>query len=545
MAAEVSRLARRGAPTSVGRYLLALSDRELRALLKLPTFGGAVIVAFFLDHAPERLRPHVDGLLRSRDAYKAGAIADLLLRKAPARYEAQVAAAFDLTNSARAFLIGQHLVEYDAATYGRMVLEAARKQLDHTTIPWVLQHYGVAVVDELVAYFRTRNRSAWVETSVLHACASAFGRAGIPVYLQAMRNNEEATRLTALGCLAAHDDGSQAALLTRELGLALQRCSGQTLATIIEYVIRWNPAAFEDALWKLTGNSSRPVRDAATRALGALGARIEPQAVALLGQKKAETRRVAVTLLARLGTPGARAALEARLDEEEQEEIRDAIFAGLQPAWAAEGNTLARVQVEERILRGAGKLRWPPASWLATPQLPPLYYADGDEVPAEGVRFLLSRQASTKAITPSLEVQPLYALLDRERSASFAAAIYRAFIAAGADAKDRWALTVAGMLGDDRLAAEITAQIHRWAESSRGKLAEWAVQALALMGTDGALMLVDALAMRYRVKMKNIGAAAVDAFADAARARGITPDELGERVVPWLHQVRALAGRPP
>ena len=93
---------------------------------------------------------------------------------------------------------------------------------------------------------------------------------------------------------------------------------------------------------------------------------------------------------------------------------------------------------------------------------------------------------------------------------------------------------MAGLLGDDRIVPILNQQIRQWADSSRGKMAEYAVEALALLGTDAALLTVDALAIRYRAKNKNVGRAAVEAFAAAAENLGITPDELGDRVVPWL-----------
>ena len=49
-----------------------------------------------------------------------------------------------------------------------------------------------------------------------------------------------------------------------------------------------------------------------------------------------------------------------------------------------------------------------------------------------------------------------------------------------------------------------------------------------------ALVMVDALALRYRSKQKNVGRAAVEAFNAAAASLGMTADELGDRVVPWL-----------
>ena len=55
-----------------------------------------------------------------------------------------------------------------------------------------------------------------------------------------------------------------------------------------------------------------------------------------------------------------------------------------------------------------------------------------------------------------------------------------------------------------------------------------------LLGSDVALCAVDTLSIRYRSKQKNIGKAASEAFAEAAQRLGVTVDELGDRVVPWL-----------
>ena len=47
-------------------------------------------------------------------------------------------------------------------------------------------------------------------------------------------------------------------------------------------------------------------------------------------------------------------------------------------------------------------------------------------------------------------------------------------------------------------------------------------------------MSLDAAAIRYRVKNKKIGAAAQETFAATAERLGLTVNELGDRVVPWL-----------
>ena len=125
-------------------------------------------------------------------------------------------------------------------------------------------------------------------------------------------------------------------------------------------------------------------------------------------------------------------------------------------------------------------------------------------------------------------------MIDRKTGGDLAIDILKGFFASKVDASDRWALALAALLGDDRIVPILAQQIRQWADSSRGKMAEYAVEALALLGTDAALLTVDAMAIRYRAKNKNVGKAAVEAFAAAAANLGITPNELGDRVVPWL-----------
>ena len=259
-----------------------------------------------------------------------------------------------------------------------------------------------------------------------------------------------------------------------------------------------------------------------------------PRAAAMLEDRKADARAAAVIVLATAGTPEALQALEKRLDEESADDIRDAMLLALDAARVAEGRDITREEIDRRIERTAPKLKAPVADWIDESRLPALRYRDGELLGPEATRYLLYRQSRAKEIRPDVEARPLYTLIDRATSGDFALEVFRQFAASKADAKDRWALAIAALLGDDRLVPIINQMIIAWVESSRGKMAEYAVQALALLGTDAALMTLDAAAIRYRTKNKNIGAAAQEAFAATAERLGLTVDELGDRVVPWL-----------
>ena len=193
----------------------------------------------------------------------------------------------------------------------------------------------------------------------------------------------------------------------------------------------------------------------------------------------------------------------------------------LDAALVASGHEVTREEIDRRIQRTAPKLDAPVTDWLDESRLPPLRYRDGEPLGPEATRYLLYRQSRAREIqSPTSRPRPLYALIDRRTSGDFAFEVLRRFATSKADAKDRWALAIAGLLGDDRLVPILNRLIQTWAESSRGKMAEYAVQALALLGTDAALMSVDAAAICYRTRNKNIGAAAQEAFAATAERLG-------------------------
>lgn len=173
-------------------------------------------------------------------------------------------------------------------------------------------------------------------------------------------------------------------------------------------------------------------------------------------------------------------------------------------------------------------------AWLALDGLGPLVANDGQPLSPAAVRFLFEAQSREKAMEPAAAVLPWLAIVDRERARDFATNLLRLWLASEQDSKDRWALVLAGALGDDRIANTLMPWIPKWCDGARHKLAEYASGAIALLRTDHALMLLDALRTRYRSRFRNVGAAARAAFERAAAARGLTPDELGDLCVPTL-----------
>ncbi|MCY2968099.1 MAG: DUF4132 domain-containing protein, partial [Planctomycetota bacterium] len=502
-----------GQPNAAGKYLLSLSDETLNAAGRLVESNGDAL-GFLCRHAANRV----------------AALTDAFLQKGESWNRRRVLA---VENCRR-------LLDLDAATYEPVVAQAMEKESSFGAKTKVLRLLG----DRFPAKYLQAARAASLQVVAgdgpefdyyhvtdgfrwLMGVAGVVGAAGLP---------EPSCRLTALGYLVDWNLPEHSALLAERIEAGFGDKDSAMVIRFIQLAGRWQPTQLEPALWKLFEHKSKPVRMAVARSLARAGDAAVHQAIGLLSAKKSATRAAAVALLSIAQTDAGSEALEARVDQETDEEVRDQILLALERVWEKQGRVLTRADVEQRVKRAAAKIAEPVAAWVQESRLPPLSYigSDAQRLDSQTVRYLLYRQSRAKDMRPDVEVKPLYALIDHSTSGDFALALLQHYLGSAMSADDRWALAVAAILGDDRIVPVLMQQIRKWVDINRGKLAEYAAQALALLGTDTALCAVDTLSIRYRSKQKNIGKAATEAFADAADRLGITVDELGDRVVPWL-----------
>ena len=536
----------KGHLNSAGRYVLSLSDQELervvnsteslqfRQLLGHAAFLG--LVEFLFTVAPDRL--DVIAPLILKPSRLSAEICETMLRKGGKRFEPMIAANWwSVSHPWTGLSIAQALVSYDPERYRVEALEVCRKLLDPARQPrvnggeiwvWLASTYGTEVRDDLCHYVEGPDSPPFLVLRVLNAAIGSMAKSAIPVLHSAARNESSSVRQAALTLLMKLNDGRQDEVIRGRLEAEIDEAMkleneyqpGKSLVDWINLAAKWQPAQLAEKLWPFAGHKSKRVRDASARALSRAGEEIVARAIPLLKHKKADHRAWAVTLLSASGSPAAEPAFEARLDDEPDDEIRDAMLMALDAARAASGRPMTQADIAQRVSRTAKKLQAPIAAWLDESRLPALRYTDGAELGPETTRFLLYRQSRAREIRPDVEARPLYSLIDHASGADFALELFKQFAATKADAADRWVLAMAGLLGDDRVVPTLNALIQQWAESARGKMAEYGVQALALLGTDAALTTVDALSLRYRTKKKNVGAAAVEAFAEAAERRG-------------------------
>lgn len=120
----------------------------------------------------------------------------------------------------------------------------------------------------------------------------------------------------------------------------------------------------------------------------------------------------------------------------------------------------------------------------------------------------------------------------RESLADFGWDLYMAWTEAGAPAKENWAFTSLGILGNDDTARKLTPLIRAWPGESQHKRAVYGLDVLASIGSDIALMLLNGIAQK--IKFFALQEHASDRINMVAENRGLTMAELEDRLAPDL-----------
>ena len=186
------------------------------------------------------------------------------------------------------------------------------------------------------------------------------------------------------------------------------------------------------------------------------------------------------------------------------------------PAWLTAG------------LEAATRAKLPP--WLDPAELPP-FVVDGARLSADDVVALIKALTVLAVDEPAPAwIADLRAQADADRADAFAWALFEAWLAGGAPPKGRWAMLSVGHLGTDRSATRLAPMIRAWPGESQHQRAVVGLSVLQAIGTDHALMLLNGIAQK--VKFKALKERAREAMNDIAARKGMTREELEDRIVP-------------
>lgn len=170
-------------------------------------------------------------------------------------------------------------------------------------------------------------------------------------------------------------------------------------------------------------------------------------------------------------------------------------------------------------------------SWLRAELLPPLRLAGRDDaLPLDAVTNLCLMGALCEPDAAYPGLAPSTAGLDAASLAAWARELFTQWRNAAYPAQQGWILTLQGLVGDDQTVHLLTPLIRAWPGQSAHKRAVAGLDALAGIGTDAALLHLHGIS--EKLKFPVLKAAAAERIEQIAVDLGLTPDQLGDRLVP-------------
>lgn len=217
-----------------------------------------------------------------------------------------------------------------------------------------------------------------------------------------------------------------------------------------------------------------------------------------------------------------------------EEAVRWMQAQGLSDQLRAAGRKLGAEQALQAVLDFDPLLLFP----KKLPKLPDFFepavlprplLRDGKALPLAAVETLATMLAFSSLEQPYAGLEVVRDLCTAESLEQFVWELFCAWSAAGGQAKEKWAFLAVGHFGGDESARRLAPMVRAWPQQSLFARAELGLDVLASIGTDVALMHI--YQMSLKLKSKALQARATAKLEQIAERRGLTPEELADRLV--------------
>ncbi|TAG25649.1 MAG: DUF4132 domain-containing protein [Burkholderiales bacterium] len=163
----------------------------------------------------------------------------------------------------------------------------------------------------------------------------------------------------------------------------------------------------------------------------------------------------------------------------------------------------------------------------------------GQPLPVDAVEHIGLMLAISKLDAPYAGLEILRQTCQRASLASFVWDLFEAWLSNGTPASYNWAFTALGLLGDDETARRLTPLVREWPGQSATARAVTGLDMLVAIGSDMALMHLNGIAVK--IKYKPLQQKAREKIQELADARGLSTEELADRLIPRLDMDEASA----
>ncbi|MDI1483885.1 DUF4132 domain-containing protein [Polyangium sp. y55x31] len=153
-------------------------------------------------------------------------------------------------------------------------------------------------------------------------------------------------------------------------------------------------------------------------------------------------------------------------------------------------------------------------------------------LPRSAVEALLVMLAISTADNVYAGLEDVFAVCDPASLEEFSWALFNEWQRAGGPSKEAWGFQQLALLGGDNVARKLTPLIRAWPGENLQARAVSGLDILARIGSDLALMHLNGVAQK--VKFKGLQEKAREKMDEVAQNRGLSADELADRLVPDL-----------
>lgn len=183
----------------------------------------------------------------------------------------------------------------------------------------------------------------------------------------------------------------------------------------------------------------------------------------------------------------------------------------------------------EQAIAELKKSKTKPPNWIEAADLPPIQIGELG-LNSEQMAALLLALKQSQLDQPHDLIKPLKQQANSESLDQFAWNLFERWLAEGAPSKEKWAMFALGLLGSDAIALKLTPLVKVWPGESQHPRAVLGLQCLRAIGTDTALMQINGIAQK--LKYKGLKAKAQECMEQIAQDRGLTREQLEDRIVP-------------
>lgn len=184
--------------------------------------------------------------------------------------------------------------------------------------------------------------------------------------------------------------------------------------------------------------------------------------------------------------------------------------------------------LSEALSNGPAKKKKLPG-WAAAAQLPPLIIGDR-RLSDEQLEVVLQRLVAASISDKDELLTLLREKAEKSVRDEFAWKIFQHWQEDGCPSKEKWAMGALGHLGDDGCVLKLTPMIRVWPGESQHARAVYGLECLRAIGSSVALMQLSGIAQK--LKFKGLKTKAAEFVDQIAKEKGMTRDELEDRVVP-------------